>query len=76
MPTAYVLAKDHIEQARAMLSSEVWYDGEIETILGNAVAKLIELDRRIHEYVPPTPKKQIRPDLPPMPAPMLLWRDM
>lgn len=76
MPTAYVLAKDHIEQARAMLSSEVWYDGEIETILDSAIAKLIELDRRVYEYVPPTQKSQIRPDLPPMPAPVLLWRDM
>lgn len=76
MPSAYVLAKDHIEQARAMLSSEVWYDEKIESILDQAVARLAELDRRVYEYAPPEEKKHIRPDLPPMPAPVLLWRDM
>ena len=76
MPSAYVLAKDHIEQARAMLSSEVWYDEKIESVLDQAVERLVELDRRVYEYAPPEEKKQIRPELPPMPAPVLLWRDM
>ncbi|WP_421952862.1 hypothetical protein [Pelagibacterium sp.] len=49
MPTAYLLAKDRIEQARAMLANEVWYDAGMDHLLGIAVARLDELDAELSD---------------------------
>lgn len=76
MPSAYVLAKDQIEQARAMLSNEVWHDAEIEALLERTIARLIELDRRVYEYAPPPPRRpDIAPGIPVPPESVLLWGD-
>ncbi|HCO54715.1 hypothetical protein V6617_14385 [Pelagibacterium nitratireducens] len=58
MPTAYLLAKDRIEQARAMLANEVWYDAGMDHLLEVALARLDELDARLTEDPPRTPPRQ------------------
>lgn len=45
MPSAYLLAKDQIEQARAILANEVWFDIEVDRLFELAQARLAELDR-------------------------------
>lgn len=52
MPSAYVLAKDNLEQARAILSNEVWHDSEVEYLLDLAIARLVALERHIVDVVP------------------------
>ena len=52
MPTAYLLAKDRIEQARAMLANEVWYDAGMDHLLDIALARLDELDARLSADTP------------------------
>lgn len=45
MPSAYVLAKDSLQQAQAILANEVWHDDQIAHLLEQAIARLAELDR-------------------------------
>lgn len=45
MPSAYLLAKDQIEQARAILANEVWFDIEVDRLFELAQARLAELER-------------------------------
>lgn len=52
MPSAYLLAKDHIEQARAILSSEVWHDDEASHLLDCLADRLVELDSRLLDARP------------------------
>ncbi|WP_127144833.1 hypothetical protein [Pelagibacterium montanilacus] len=49
MPSAYVLAKDHLEQARAILASDVWHDDELAQIIERAVGRLDDLERRLFD---------------------------
>ena len=49
MPSAYLLAKDHVEQARAMLANEVWFDAEIDQLFDAALARLGALDARVFD---------------------------
>ena len=49
MPSAYLLAKDHVEQARAVLANEVWFDAEIDQLFDVALARLSALDARVFE---------------------------
>ena len=63
MPTAYLLAKDRIEQARAMLANEVWYDAGMDHLLDVALARLDELDAKLAENPTRTPPRQ--PDVSP-----------
>lgn len=49
MPSAYLLAKDHIEQARAMLANEVWFDAEMDHLFEVALARLNELDAKVFD---------------------------
>lgn len=62
MPSAYLLAKDHIEQARAMLANEVWFDAEMDRLLDVALNRLNALDAKVYDD-PVTPlrsKPQLR----------------
>lgn len=52
MPSAYVLAKDNLEQARAILANEVWHDSEVEYLLELAITRLAALERHIVDVVP------------------------
>ncbi|MAN77658.1 hypothetical protein OF122_16310 [Pelagibacterium flavum] len=52
MPTAYLLAKDRIEQARAMLANEVWFDAGMDHLLSVALARLDELDAGLSDDAP------------------------
>ena len=47
MPSAYLLAKDQIEQARAILANEVWFDAELDHLFVLAQTRLAELERKI-----------------------------
>ena len=47
MPTAYRLAADKVEQAQAILASELWYDQQVTELLGALSARLGELDRKV-----------------------------
>ncbi|MCD7059167.1 hypothetical protein [Pelagibacterium xiamenense] len=47
MPSAYILAKDKLEQARALMANEVWQDDQIDRVLDIAIARLIDLDRSL-----------------------------
>ncbi|WP_417579895.1 hypothetical protein [Pelagibacterium sp.] len=51
MPTAYLLAKDRIEQARVMLANDVWFDADMDRLLGVAIARLDDLDARLSDDV-------------------------
>lgn len=51
MPSAYLLAKDQIEQARAILANEVWFDAELDHLFVLAQTKLAELERAINDPV-------------------------
>lgn len=44
MPSAYLLARDQIEQARAMLTNEIWYDPETDHLFELALNRLDALD--------------------------------
>ncbi|WMT91466.1 hypothetical protein [Pelagibacterium sp. H642] len=58
MPSAYLLAKDHIEQARAMLANEVWFDPEMDHLFDVALARLNALDAKIYDdNVTPLPRR-------------------
>jgi hypothetical protein len=46
MPSAYVLAKDSLQQAQAILSNEVWQDDQVDHLLGLAIARLLELEHQ------------------------------
>lgn len=59
MPSAYILAKDHIEQARAMLANEVWFDAEMDQLLEIALAQLTTLDAKV--YDDPASSEKVRP---------------
>jgi hypothetical protein len=59
MPTAYLLAKDRIEQARVMLANEVWYDPGVDRLLGVALARLDELNARLSDDMPRTAQTPI-----------------
>lgn len=66
MPSAYILAKDHIEQARAMLANEVWFDAEMDNLFDVALARLDDLDRKVFDDSVVTPlKPPARPDVSP-----------
>ncbi|WP_404406090.1 hypothetical protein [Pelagibacterium halotolerans] len=47
MPSAYILAKDKLEQARAMMANEVWRDDQVDHMLNIAIARLIDLDKSL-----------------------------
>ena len=53
MPSAYTLAKDQIQQARAMLANEVWFDTELDHMFEIALMRLEELDFALDEYQEP-----------------------
>lgn len=57
MPSAYTLAKDQIEQARAILANEVWYDPEVDNLFELALFRLRELEASLgdlpHDHVRP-----------------------
>lgn len=55
MPSAYILAKDHIQQARAVLSNEVWFDAEMDHLFGVALARLDDLDAKVFDDPVVTP---------------------
>lgn len=59
MPSAYLLAKDQIEQARAILANEVWFDPELDNLFELALFRLGELEGSLHdtglELTKPTP---------------------
>lgn len=44
MPSAYLLARDNLEQARAILANDVWFDTKLDHLLDLAVSRLLELD--------------------------------
>lgn len=44
MPSAYVLAKDYLQQAQAILSNEVWKDEQVDTLITVAIARLHDLE--------------------------------
>ncbi|WP_196259457.1 hypothetical protein [Pelagibacterium limicola] len=44
MASAYLLAKDKLEQARAILMAEAWFDPEADHLFELAIRRLIELD--------------------------------
>lgn len=47
MPSAYLLARDNLEQARAILANDVWFDTRIDHLLDLAISRLLELDATI-----------------------------
>jgi len=47
MPSAYLLARDNLEQARAILANDVWFDTKLDQLLDLAVSRLQELDAAI-----------------------------
>lgn len=49
MPSAYILARDKIEQAKAMLESEIWRDETVSRLATALIARLSELDKRVIE---------------------------
>ncbi len=49
MPSAYILARDKIEQAKAMLDSEIWRDETVSGLATALIARLSELDKRVIE---------------------------
>lgn len=72
MPSAYILAKDHIEQARAMLANEVWFDAEIDHLFDVALARLDTLDEKVFDDPVEVPSG--RPELP-LRARVMPWLD-
>lgn len=49
MPSAYILARDKIEQAKAMLESEIWRDETVSRLATALIARLSELDKQVIE---------------------------
>jgi len=49
MPSAYILACDKVEQAKAMLQSEIWGDEEASRLATALIERLSELDKRVIE---------------------------
>lgn len=43
MPSAYILAKDQVEQARAILANEVWFDAQLDHLFELALVRLAQL---------------------------------
>lgn len=44
MPSAFVLAKDNLQQARSILSNEIWFDREVDFLIDLAIARLWQLE--------------------------------
>lgn len=75
MPSAYILAKDHIQQARAVLASEVWFDAEIDRLFAIALARLDTLDAKVFDEPATRPFTPLnRPELPPR-SRLMPWLD-
>lgn len=75
MPSAYLLAKDHVEQARAIIANEVWYDREVDSLLARTISQLVKLDHKVHEHVPPVETHTGMPKVPQGPNAILPWLD-
>ncbi len=50
MPSAYLLARDRLEQARAILANEVWFDTRLDDLLKLGLLRLYELEYDLHAY--------------------------
>jgi len=75
MPSAYILAKDHIEQARAMLAGEVWFDSGLDQLFAMALTRLDELDAKVFDDPVVRPfSTAVRPGLPPR-SRLMPWLD-
>lgn len=71
MPSAYLLARDQIEQARAILANEIWFDIEVDRLFELAQARLAELDRSLD--VPSEPHELLQfPAMPTSPRTRLM----
>lgn len=62
MPSAYILAKDQIEQARAMLANEVWFDPQLDHLFEVALFRLDELQDVVDAPVPLHPRSAVMPN--------------
>lgn len=47
MPSAYLVARDNIEQVRAILANDAWFDAQVEHLLVLAISRLQELDHMV-----------------------------
>lgn len=61
MPSAYLLAKDQIEQARAILANEVWFDPQVDHLFELALYRLQELEATTMASAPLRPVSTSRP---------------
>lgn len=52
MPSAYRLACDKIEQAQAILNSEIWHDQRSAALMLQLVERLYELDSDVTAQLP------------------------
>lgn len=52
MPSAYRLACDKIEQAQAILSSDIWHDRRSAALMLHLVERLCELDSDVAAQLP------------------------
>lgn len=58
MPSAYLLARDKVEQSRVMLSSDLWFDAELDHYFSLLLERLQLLDAKTIETNsgPPSPE--------------------
>ncbi|HWJ89130.1 MAG TPA: hypothetical protein VNS12_13765 [Pelagibacterium sp.] len=63
MPSAYILAKDRIQQARAMLANDIWFDAVTDHLFEVALARLDELDAGVFDDAGKRPET-LRPAMP------------
>lgn len=48
MTSAYLHARDMIEQARAILANEAWFDPDVDRLLDRTMNRLAQLEARAH----------------------------
>lgn len=54
MTSAYLHARDMIQQARTILTNDAWFDSEVDRLLDRAIIRLAELDdKRGREVLAP-----------------------
>lgn len=73
MPSAYTLARDKLEQARALLANEVWRDDQIDRVLDIAIARLIALDASLLDCTPHRTSHASRDEGAHQPIDMIAW---
>lgn len=70
MASVYILAKDKLEQVRAMLSTSAYYDSEADHLVDLAMRRMVELDNLVSTGLAPDRNR------PPHKAHMLMpWLD-